>query len=64
MPIGEARPWCTKDDQCVLEDGHGGGVCEVDPGARQRSAEREREAARAGVHKTIRDAHGRAVVKP
>jgi hypothetical protein len=61
MPIGEARPWCTKDDDCVLEDGHGGPACEVEPGARELSRKREREAAKAGVHRTMRDRDGRAI---
>ncbi len=43
MPIGEARPWCKKDPECVLEDGHGGAVCEVVPGERDLSRQRQAE---------------------
>lgn len=60
MPIGEARPWCSVDPECVLEDGHGGGVCEVVPGARELSLQRQADAEAAGVHPTERDREGRA----
>lgn len=60
MPIGEARPWCSADPECVLEDGHGGGICEVVPGARAVSVERERQAEADGIHPTDRDPEGRA----
>lgn len=62
MPIGEARPWCELDKDCVLEDGHGGSVCEVVPGARELSRQREHEAEKAGVSRTGRDASGRALL--
>lgn len=48
-PIGEARPWCSIDPDCVLEDGHGGGVCELQPGARELSRRREDDQAANGV---------------
>lgn len=60
--IGEARQWCSGDPECVLEEGHGGDLCEVVPGARALSLKREREAADRGVHPTERDRDGRAVV--
>lgn len=62
MPIGEARPWCSIDNQCVLEDGHPGDACEVVPGARAHSRKMEDEAEAAGVHRTARDANGRAML--
>jgi len=61
-PIGEARPWCSKDPECVLEDGHGGTACEVAPGARAMSLRREREAEERGVSRTGRDRSGRAML--